>query len=495
MAVLTIHRGHQFSRIEFDAPQPLSQLLAKADISHSHPCGGRGVCGKCAVTISGGVSAANMAEIRCGVRLSCQTIVTGDADVTLPTLLPMANIEGGSAADMVPTAPMKGRFGAALDIGTTTIALLLYALTSGRCIGSASMLNPQTSVAADVIGRIDAAMHGHADMLQQQITSAIRALLVSACANADIPSEQVESLVVTGNTTMLYLLTGRDPAALSRAPFCADFLFGQEANLLNRSAYLPQCLHAFVGADTTCAVLVSRMIQSDETALLCDVGTNGELALWHHGRLYIASTAAGPAFEGAGITCGCSSIPGAIDRVEVVNGELCCHTIGNETPVGICGSGLLDAISSLLETEALDETGFLEDGPVHLAKNVRLTQADIRAVQLAKAATHAGIMSLLDAANCDLNKVTSLYLAGGFGSHLNIRSAVRIGLIPADLADRVRVIGNAALDGASLLLMDTTARSCISDMKNAAQHVRLDGNPTFASRYVEAMLFDSDTGR
>ena len=490
MAFLTIHLGHRFARIEFDAPQPLYRLLAQADIPLAQPCGGHGMCGKCAVTISGSVSEPNAAENHCGVRLACQAAITGDAEVRLPTILPMVNIEGGSASDLIPIAPMQGRFGAAVDIGTTTIALLLYDLQSGRCIGSASMLNPQTSVAADVIGRIDAAMHGQADKLRQQVASAIMTMLASACANAGVLTEQIESLVTTGNTTMLYLLTGRDPSALSRAPFQADFLFAQETILFGRNAYLPQCLHAFVGADTTCALLASGMIETNETSLLCDVGTNGELTLWHHGDLYIASTAAGPAFEGAGISCGCASIPGAIDRVEIMDGELCCHTIGDAAPVGICGSGLLDAIASLLEIEALDGTGFLENGTVQLARNVRLTQADIRAVQLAKGATYAGIMSLLKAANCGLSEVKTLHLAGGFGSHLNIRSAVRIGLIPAALADQVRVIGNAALDGAAHLLMNTNARSRISAIENTVQHVRLDGNPTFSTLYIESMLFD-----
>lgn len=494
MAVLTLHHGHLITRLEFDAPQPLSRLIAQLDVPFSQPCGGRGVCGKCAVTASGSISEPSAAELRCGVRLACQIIVTGDADVTLPTALPLANIEGGSAADLSPSSPMPGHFGAAVDIGTTTIALLVYDLRTGRCVGSASMLNPQTAVAADVIGRIDASMNGRATELQQQVVSAVSTLLASACANAEIPPHEVESLVVTGNTTMLYLLTGRDPTALGRAPFLADHLFGHDALILGRNAYLPHCLHAFVGADTTCALLASGMTESSDTALLCDVGTNGELALWHQGRLYIASTAAGPAFEGAGIGCGCASIPGAIDRVEVADGKLRCHTIGGKEPVGLCGSGLLDAVSALLETEALDESGYLEDSPIQFAPGVALTQGDMRAVQLAKAATHAGIMSLLDAANCPPHRVRTLYLAGGFGSHLNIRSAARIGLIPGELSDRVRVIGNAALDGAAMLLMDTTLRSRIAAMKNAAEHVRLDGNPAFAARYVGAMLFGDGDG-
>ncbi len=490
MAILTIRRGQQVSRVTFDAPATLSDVLTHSSVFIGQPCGGRGVCGKCAVMLDGDVSAPNAAELRCGVRLACQAFLHGDAEVTLPTLLPMTQIAGGTTADLVPSAPMQGRFGAAVDVGTTTLALLLYDLSTGRCIGAASMLNPQTTVAADVIGRIDAAMKGRADILRHQVESAIGALIASACAQTQILPEQVNAMVVTGNTTMLYLLTGRNPTPLSRAPFQADCFFGTEAVLLSRRAYLPDCLHAFVGADTTCALLASGMTNFAKTALLCDVGTNGELALWHQGRLYIASTAAGPAFEGAGISCGCGSIPGAIDRVEVTEGQLICHTIGDGKAVGICGSGLVDAVAAMLETEAIDETGFLEDEEFSLRDGIALKQADIRAVQLAKAATHAGIMSLLSAAGCPVNEVTKVYLAGGFGSHLNLRSAVRIGLIPRELADKVQVIGNAALDGAALLLTDTENRRNVAGMRTLARHVPLDGNPEFANRYVEAMLFD-----
>lgn len=490
MAILTIHQGLQKSQISFDPPARLCDLLASAHVALAQPCGGRGVCGKCSVALEGEVSAPNAAEALCGTRLSCQALILGDAAVTLPVSLPLAQIAGGTAADRLPVAPMDGRFGAAIDIGTTTLALLLYDLRTGQCIGSSSMLNPQTSVAADVIGRIDAAMHGKGDNLRQQMEGALSALLASACAQAGIPVTELDSLVITGNTTMLYLLTGRSPKALSRAPFLADCLFGDETRCLDRTAYLPDCLHAFVGADTTCALLAAGMADHSETALLCDVGTNGELALWHRGQLYITSTAAGPAFEGAGISCGCSCVPGAIDRVDVHNGQLACHTIGDAQAIGVCGSGLVDAIAAMLETEAIDETGFLEDDVFPLRDGISLNQADVRAVQLAKAATNAGIMSLLHAAGCSADDVKTVYLAGGFGSHLNLRSAVRIGLIPAALADKVQVIGNAALDGAAMLLMDTSARRKIHALRQHCQHVRLDGNPEFSERYIEAMMFE-----
>lgn len=490
MPQLTIHRGAQTCTVAFEPPEKLSSLLERAGQAFPHPCGGRGACGKCAVLLEGAISAPNDAEKRCGTRLSCQTMIHGDAAVILPDALPMEQIEAGSGAVLSPVSPMPGAFGAAVDIGTTTLALRLYDLHSGTCLALSTMLNPQTAVAADVIGRMDAAMKGRLADLQTSIVSALQALLSSACGQAGVLPEDTASLVITGNTTMLYLLTGRDPVRLSRAPFEADCFFGEDEPLLGKCCYLPDCLHAFVGADTACALLASGMLEKQETALLCDIGTNGEIALWHKGRLYIASTAAGPAFEGAGISCGCGSIPGAIDRVTTEQGALLIRTIGGKKPLGLCGSGLVDAVAALLELEIIDETGAMEEESCRIADGVLLTQRDVRALQLAKAAIAAGMDSLLHAAQCPADEVAAVYLAGGFGSHLDLASAARIGLIAPALANRVRVIGNAALDGAAMLLMDTSLREKTAALRQQAQHVRLDGNPFFSQRYVDAMMFD-----
>jgi len=302
----------------------------------------------------------------------------------------------------------------------------------------------------------------------------------------------VKTLAVTGNTTMLYLLTGRNPETLSHAPFAADCLYDETTDLNGRQAYLPPCLHAFVGADITCAVLASGMCQKDEISLLCDVGTNGEIALWKDGVLYVSSTAAGPAFEGAGITCGCGSIPGAIDRVTVKNGALEAGTIRNQPAVGLCGSGLVDAVASLLELEWLDETGAMDDDEVTLAGNVVLTQADVRAVQLAKAAIAAGIECLMKTAGVTPDEVQQVYLAGGFGSHLNLKNAARIGLLPETLIDRTSVLGNAALDGTVMTLLQGESQPELRRIATCAKHVDLGGNPLFNEQYVENMFFPEE---
>ena len=483
MPILTIYQGAQIKTVEAKAGTLLSDALRDAGAAVALPCGGRGVCGKCAVQVTGALSAPTAAEERLGVRLACQTTVLGDAQVILPLPRDM-EIEAGHAICHEVKSPMGEGFGAAIDIGTTTLALQLYDMSSGKCLSAYSMLNPQTAIAADVIGRIEASLKGRGNELQNSILSALRTMLACAAAEANVKQDDITSLVVTGNTTMLYLLTGKDPDALSHSPFEADCLFGETMELLGKNAHLPRCLHAFVGADISTAILASGMCEKDETALLCDIGTNGELALWKDGKLYVTSTAAGPAFEGAGIRCGCSSIIGAIDKVDTDGDEVVIHTIGDAPAVGLCGSGLIDAIAALLELEIIDETGAMDDDYA-FTDEVYLAPADVRAVQLSKSAIYAGIQCLMDAAGCRESDVKTVYIAGGFGSHLNLYSAARIGLLPEGFVSKVKVIGNAALDGAAQLLMDMDA-----PLPKAAEHVNLGGNPKFNNLYMESMLFE-----
>lgn len=490
MHKLIIHQGHETRELTFEGTPILSSLLG-ADLQH--PCGGRGVCGKCTVEVTGNISAPNAAEIRIGARLSCQVMLLGNAEVVLPKRLRLEQIETEGVQALSAAAPMPGRLGAAIDIGTTTLALRLYDLATGACIGDGGMLNPQTSIAADVMGRIGAALNGSLSALQTQILNAVRTLIDQVCAGANRLAAEVDAMVITGNTTMLYLLTGRSPETLAHAPFEADCLFGETQRILDRTCCLPPCMNAFVGADITCALLESgQCSRSDEISLLCDIGTNGEIALWKKGELFVTSTAAGPAFEGAGISCGCSSIRGAIDRVWAENDRLCIHTIGECEAVGVCGSGLIDAIAAALDLELIDETGAMEDDQIELSPSTALQPKDVRAVQLAKAAIAAGIETLLETANVRPDEVTALYIAGGFGSHLNVKTAARIGLIPEALIDRVKVIGNASLAGAARLLLDQNALHTAQTIASTALHVNLGGNPRFNEHYIDQMLFPFD---
>jgi len=491
MASLTIHTDGRTRQISFNAPQPLSLVLEQAGILPAHPCGGRGTCGKCAVTLSGCVSTPNALEQRAGVRLSCQAVILGDAEVVLHSKPENMRIETGGSYESSSLSPLGETLGAAVDIGTTTVALRLFDLSDGRPISEAAALNPQALYGADVIGRISAALSGQGEQLKALIAACIKTLLDEACARASRSRKDVDALVITGNTTMLYLLTGKNPESLSHAPFEADCLFGQMHEQDGMKIYLPPCMNAFVGADITCAALASGLCAESSTALLCDVGTNGEIALFKDGKLYVTSTAAGPAFEGAGISCGMGSAAGAIDAVSIVNGMLRVHTIEDRPAVGVCGSGLIDAVNAFLDLGLIDETGYVDadNGVLSLTNSVCLTAEDIRAVQLCKAAIAAGIDTLLSVTHTRPSDIKRVYLAGGFGSHLNLMSAAGIGLLPRALIPRVKVVGNAALSGASRILLADDDMHDARRIAAMSSHIELGGNPTFNALYMEHMMF------
>ena len=438
MHTLTVFNGTTKYKLPFEGTPTVQQVLEKNCISMPHPCGSAGICGKCSIDAIGNLSLPDERELAHGCRLSCRTKLYGDAIVTLKnSTFSMENtlIAEGFSENIAPSSiDTAETIGAAVDIGTTTIALSVYDLSTGHCLNTKTALNPQSVVAADVMGRIEAAIHGKLSNLQTMIISCIRTL-----AEDTGYFDRIGKWCLTGNTTMLYLLTGRTPEALAAAPYEADHLFGEEIIFLGKPAYLPDCMHAYVGADISCAVLSSGICNSSETALLCDIGTNGEIALWKNGILYVTSTAAGPVFEGAGISCGCQSVPGAIEAVTLHDNSLSVKTIGNEMPVGICGSGVIDAVACLLNYGILDETGAMEDDTFSLCNRISMSRADIRNVQLAKAAIAAGIRTLLEMTETTEKEIATFYLAGGFGKHLNLDSAARIGLFPASLKDKVKV--------------------------------------------------------
>jgi len=490
MHKLTLWQEGKSREVLFSGTPLLSRVLDEQGYSLPHPCGGRGRCGKCGVELKGEVSPPNEAEVKAGSRLSCQAVLLGDCEAFLLPERKMEQIQLDGQVQPLTLRPMPGRFGVAIDVGTTTLALKVFDLQTGVLIGSAAGPNPQAAVAADVMGRIGAAMDGELTRLQRMIQNTLSSLLQEACRDAGVSEEEVETLIVAGNTAMLYLLTGQDTAPLSHAPFTADRLFDEWVTLLNREAYLPPCMDAFVGADISCAVLAGGMCGTDETALLIDAGTNGEIALWKQGALFVCSTAAGPAFEGAGIHMGCGSISGAVDSVSIgVDSVLNVHTILGAPAIGVCGSGLIDALACFLQQGQIDETGASMKEKLFITPSVYLIPRDIRSAQLAKAAIAAGIRTLLQYAGVGISQVKTLYLAGGFGSRLNVMNAAAIGLIPSELAGRARVIGNAALTGAGMLLLDTENLKEIRRIAGLSRHVALGGNPVFNQAYMEEMLF------
>ena len=514
---VTIHTPGGAATVSASSGSLLSEALGLSGHPVDLPCGGRGVCGNCRVVARGQLSAPGPVEIRllgeqltAGVRLACMTRLLGPATVWTDAAEGFDTAVTAGTGETAHHAPLYRGCGAAVDIGTTTLAARLY--RDGRPLAEATAKNPQTAFGADVISRIGQSLAGKGEALAQSVRGGVGQLLHTLCTKAGVPMDSLDGLVITGNTAMLYLLTGRSPASLAAAPFAADCLFNEtlcarELGLPlpgDAQIYLPRCMGAFVGGDITTAVLASGMTAGTETALLVDIGTNGEMALWHQGVLTCCSTAAGPAFEGAGITQGMHGVAGAIDHVTVAGEALVCTVIGGGEAKGLCGSAVVDGVAAMLAVGALDETGRIEpedcrcpgrisqqEGDLffRLQDNVGLCGKDVRAVQLAKSAICAGLETLLHTAGLAPRQVDTLYIAGGFGSYLNLDNAAAIGLIPASLRGCAQVIGNAALTGAAMMLGDRELLAAASAAAAQAHVLDLGSSPIFMERYMENMGF------
>lgn len=589
----------------FTEPGAKVGSLLKKSHGVEMPCGGRHACGKCMVYADGDFAEPSETEQKLlgvnrlaeGIRLACflEAVPEGkiralrqeaDGDETIcvsaPPVPPAASqsqpaerasaaqpaagqsqpaehtsavqpaagqsqpserARAAQAAEAAPGARLYRHLGAAVDIGTTTIAAALY--KDSAPAGTMGAWNPQSVFGADVISRIEASLEGETDKLAALVREAVSSLLAELAERAGESTEAIETVVITGNTSMLYFLTKRNPRCLSRAPFEADELFGYwttgEALDLccsRADVYLPRCMSAFVGADITTAILGSGIAddeaagapfahgkcaslsdagcgselsvpndcasdlsarmdgssaaESDRARLLVDVGTNGEIVLFHKNRLICCATAAGPAFEGAGLSNGMRGVPGAIDHVKWENGSWNVHVIGDreaDEAEGICGSGVIDGVAGLLESGLLEDTGYLEDD-VCFAGNVGLTAEDIREVQLAKGAIRAGMETLLFEENIAAADLNCLYVAGGFGSYMSAESAEKIGLFPKVDLSRIKICGNAALAGAVRILHDRACEKAAAELARQAVTINLGTSAKFQEFYMEYMMFD-----
>ncbi|HIW73637.1 MAG TPA: DUF4445 domain-containing protein [Firmicutes bacterium] len=508
--------------LPFERPVRIAELLNRHRLPLDLPCGGRGICRRCRVTARGALSpltdeereSLSPEEIQRGVRLACLAVVEGAAWIEAPDGTAMEVIEAAGEMPEYPLDPPAGEYGAAIDIGTTTLVASLYRLGEREPRGTLCRKNPQAAFGADVISRIGRALEGEGGALADAVSGALDGMLRTLAARCGIPAGAVSAAVAAGNTTMLYLLARESPEPLSHSPFTLTRPFGETLPaaalglpfLGETPVRLPRCLSAFVGADITCAVLAGELTTREGNTLLADIGTNGEIALSSGGRLFACSTAAGPAFEGGGVRMGMNAARGAIDGVSLEDGEIRCTVLGgaDTAPAGLCGSGLIDAAAVLLKAGVIDETGAirgeghpfagrvttLEGEPaVRLAGPVLLTQGDIRKVQLAKSAICAGIRTLVSRAGLTLDQVDRLLIAGGFGRHIRLENAGAIGLIPPPLCAKARAVGNAAVAGAALLLQNRGYEALTAAFAEKAVTVDLAADPLFMDYYVEGMLF------
>lgn len=527
--------AHQNLTVEIPAGANLLEAARRAELYVPAPCGGSGTCGKCRVRIVSSPTPITPAdknafsekELSEGWRLACRAVVTKDLSVEYTDghigEVILAEAAGIVSCRSLDTAP-AGQLGLAVDLGTTTIAATLFDLATGNALGRAACGNPQAIFGADVIARIDHASKSPANLkhMQHRVIGAISTLLEKLLVTNKLSRSNVVTVLVGGNTTMQHMLLAVDPSGIAMAPFTPVFTDAREESAAaaglkitdGGKLHVMPAISAYVGGDIVGDMLAVGWACPEKRAgaeLLIDIGTNGEIAMRVGDEIIACSTAAGPAFEGAKITCGTRAIPGAVNVVDVNGDDIVIETVDAKKTVGICGTGLLDTVAALLELGVIDAGGRMAVSPeglptgvakrliphadggsaVVLDDGVFLTARDVREFQLAKAAISGGVKVLLDLKGLTPDKVDSVLLAGAMGSFLRPASAIRTGLLPCGFKPaQIKAVGNTALEGAGLCLLSKEYRKLAGELSKSCQYVELSGRLDFQMAYTEAMLFD-----
>jgi uncharacterized 2Fe-2S/4Fe-4S cluster protein (DUF4445 family) len=538
-------RGSQEITVHCNGNDAAGSLLTEVLRHHGLPlntrCGQRGLCEGCRVELADGST----------VQACTRTVRGGDADLFIripdrsltayePQVVtdyrvhvPYGHLPLWSPRNAEARQPVAGGppLGAAIDVGTTTVAVLVVDLATGRVLGRAAGFNRQMHLGDDVLTRInlclsDASLVGR---LQEAIVNeTISPLLDEALRDAGESRDQLMCVACAGNTTMLHLLAGVDPSPMGLAPFTPAFVDHRVVSLGELDFRWPRQNHAafgghggpsvhllpgaaaYIGADLAAGVVATGMLYRDDICLLVDIGTNGEIILKHGDRLLGCATAAGPAFEGGGLTDGIRAGRGAISHVRFDTDPFAvhCSVIGDDTPIGLCGSAYIDLLAQGLRTGLLSTTGRLQPETVgdiepHLAgpgdchgrgvrlawakghKAIVLCESDVARLLQAKAAIAAGILTLLDRQGLKPADVNTLFLAGGFGMHVDIGHALLCGLLPGFNPSQIQLVGNTSLAGAVMALLDRTLLDEFTAVGRRLDVVELNLDPGFEDRYID----------
>lgn len=431
----------------------------------------------------------------------------------------LSYVDGPEALFVSPAGTDKG-YALAADIGTTTIVLYLADASSGRLIDVGSTYNSQMRYGDDVITRIVHATEGGGlGELRDAVVEDVNALVSAMLERHGILGTEVDSAVISGNTTMTHLFWGIDPSYIREEPYIPTLNFfplwkaGSAGIRINRQApvYTMPCVASYVGGDITAGVLASGMNRSHETALFMDIGTNGEIAIGNNEWIMAAACSAGPCFEGSGITCGMRATEGAIEsiKIEPSSFEPTLGVIGGGPPVGICGSGMIDAVSGMFLSGLIDRKGrFIRElknprlregeGGMEYAfcrgkeecgqQDVVLTEVDIENILRAKAAIYAGVTSLLDEAGLSMDSISRVYIAGGFGNYLNVEKAVMLGMLPDIPKEKYAFLGNTSIAGAYLCLVSEEMRREAEEIASKITYMELSVSRGFMDRYMSALF-------
>jgi len=407
--------------------------------------------------------------------------------------------------------------GLAVDLGTTKVAGYLVNLETGATLAAEGTMNPQIAYGEDVMARIAHALEGEAQAttLRDVIVSGVSELAETLCHSAGYTTQDICEAVVVGNTAMHHLFLGLPVRQLGNAPYLAatsDPLYIKARDIglpFAGGAYvhlLPN-IAGFVGADHVAMILATGLYQADKTTLALDIGTNTEIALYHNGRLVSCSTASGPAFEGAHISCGMRAADGAVERVAIDDGNVRYQTINDRPAVGICGSGILDAVAQLYRAGILDIKGGMRIGHAGVretesgrefvlvpageaanAQEIVVTRNDISQIQLAKGAMRSGLNVLLAELGITAQDIQRFIVAGAFGTYIDVQSAMDIAMFPTLPVERFEQVGNAAGAGARMALLSREARERAVEIARKAEYIELTNDPRFVEQFMTAMF-------
>lgn len=480
--------------IEVNYGTPLIDILHEYGIEF--PCGGTGRCGKCKVKLLEGniqkdkFHAAQLKKMNLSDewRLACLSICTGNLTLEIEQFNHFILADESEYA----FNPLNG-FGVAVDLGTTTLVTQLVNLKTAKVMAVETRLNPQVKFGADLISRILHAMQGDADIMKKLIREAIGEMIGSMLLKCNVPIEKVS---IVGNSVMQLIFSGNDVTPLASFPFetsdlDAKMFSSKELGWtfdVNESVVFFPSIGSFVGSDILAGVCATGIHQNHEFTALIDLGTNGEIVVGNKNGMYCASTAAGPAFEGANISMGMRATTGAISSLSWSSDhKFIPDVIGKTTPKGICGSALIDAIALLRDNEVIDMFGLIQSGDkkTNICGEVFLTQEDLNKFILAKSAIASGLHILADKCGIKVTDINEVYIAGGFGSYINVENVSKTGLITLE-SNKIRKIGNSALIGAKMFLFSNIEKAVFLSEK--IKHVNLEKDANFQNIYVDNML-------
>lgn len=487
----------------------LMDVLIREQVYVENPCNGMGTCGKCKVLIDG-------KEV-----LSCQTIVSQNMTITVSETLKNMNVlSDGYLPEFSKDEGLLG-YGVAIDIGTTTVAISLVDLVTGEELEKDTAMNAQRVYGQDVLTRITYEVDQKEEgikTLQKAVVDSLNEGIHRLCAKAKVDPLAITEVGVAANCTMTHMLLGVDARSIGVAPYKPAFLSSKtlkasQIGLVvheNANLYcLPQ-VSGYIGGDIVAGGYVCDLEGRDKTSLFLDIGTNGEMILATKGKMFACSCAAGPALEGMNITCGMPALEGAIEAVNVEGEKITYQTIGKKEAIGICGSGILEVVSVLLQAGFVKKTGAFvkasklseddwrreylyqeEQAGFYLTPDhkVKVSQQDIRQVQLAKGAILSGFLSLVKQANLSVNDIDEVLIAGQFGSHLSAEALCGVGLIPKEVQDKVTYVGNTSKTGAYMALLSKAVRGGMEELATKIQYYELAESENYEQLFVECMRF------